>query len=148
MDRVRRRLREVQAGPIAGTATVTWPEGEGDTLVGVIGPDQATRFVDYDAPCNNEFHYRVFAVRHGEEGYVVLASSNIDGALRECRNEPPAEPEGAWASTLMQAEGGVKLAWEQCSSEEFVGLQGRPFGDQREPDVPAERRHRADRRHR
>jgi hypothetical protein len=100
-------------------ATVTWPEGEGDTLVGVVGPDSDTYFVDYDAPCNDELHYRVFAVRHGEEGYVVLGSSNVDGALRECGEEPPAEPK-AMGFDLLQVEGGVKLAWEQCSSEAFV----------------------------
>ena len=100
-------------------ATVTWPEGEGDQLVGVVGAGDSTRFVDYDAPCNDEVHYRVFAVRHGEEGYVVLGSSNVDGALRECSNEPPAEPK-AMGFDLMQVEGGVKLAWEQCSSEQFA----------------------------
>ena len=97
---------------------VTWPEGEGDALVGVIGPD-GNYFVDTGAPCNQELHYRVFAVRHGEEGYVVLASSNVDGAVRECSDEPPAEPT-AMAFELMQAEGGVKLAWEPCGAEEFV----------------------------
>jgi len=99
--------------------TVTWPEGEGDALVGVIGPDGETRFVDYDAPCNKELHYRVFAVRHGEEGYVVLASSNVDGAMRECSEEPPAESK-AMGFELLQTPDGVKLAWEQCSSEDFV----------------------------
>ena len=102
--------------------TVSWPEGEGDALVGVIGPDGETRFVDYEAPCNTELHYRVFAVRHGEEGYVVLASSNVDGAMRECSEEPPADPK-AMAFELMLHEGGVKLAWEQCSSETFVAYK-------------------------
>jgi hypothetical protein len=99
---------------------VSWPEGEGDELVGVIGPDGETRFLDYNAPCNKELHYRVFAVRHGENGYVVLASSNVDGVLTECVEEqPPADPK-AMGFELMQHEGGVKLAWEQCSSEAFV----------------------------
>jgi len=98
---------------------ITWPEGEGDTLVGVIGPDSNPYFVDYDAPCNAQVYYAVFAVRHGEQGYVVLGASNVDGALRACSNEPPAEPK-AMAFDLMQVEGGVKLVWEQCSSEQFA----------------------------
>jgi hypothetical protein len=98
--------------------TVTWPEGEGDMLVGVIGPD-GNYFVDTDAPCNDEVHYRVFAVRHGEEGYVVLASSNVDGALRECSETPPADPV-ALAFQVGQAAEGVKLAWEPCTSDAFV----------------------------
>ncbi|MEX1072872.1 MAG: hypothetical protein WED86_04155 [Chloroflexota bacterium] len=100
---------------------VTWPEGEGDTLVGAVGPD-GNYFIDYDAPCNTEVYYAVFAVRHGEEGYVVLGSSNVDGALRACSNEPPAEPK-AMGFELMQHDGGVKLAWEQCSSEAFVAYK-------------------------
>ena len=98
--------------------TVTWPEGEGDLLVGVIGPD-GNYFVDADAPCNAELHYRVFAVRHGEEGYVVLASSNVDGALRECNETPPADPV-ALAFEVGQAAEGVKLAWQPCTSDAFV----------------------------
>ena len=98
--------------------TVSWPEGEGDTLVGVIGPYDATRFVDYDAPCNQELHYRVFAVRHGEEGYVVLASSNVDGATRPCETPPP-DPV-ALAFEASQGAEGIQLAWQQCSSEAFV----------------------------
>jgi hypothetical protein len=97
---------------------VTWPEGEGDTLVGAFGRD-GNSFLDYDAPCNTEVYYAVFAVRHGEEGYVVLGASNVDGALRACSNEPPAEPK-AMGFDLMQVEGGVKLVWEQCSSEKFA----------------------------
>lgn len=97
---------------------VTWPTGEGDTLVGAFGPD-GNYFLDYDAPCNTEVYYAVFAVRHGEEGYVVLGASNVDGAVRACSNEPPAEPK-AMGFDLMQVEGGVKLAWEQCSSEQFA----------------------------
>jgi hypothetical protein len=98
--------------------SVSWPEGEGDTLVGVIGPDDARRFVDYDAPCNTELHYRVFAVRHGEEGYVVLAASNVDGASRPCA-EPPADPV-ALAFEVGQGAEGVQLSWQQCSDEHFV----------------------------
>jgi hypothetical protein len=97
--------------------TVTWPEGEGDMLVGVIGPD-GNYFVDTDAPCNDEVHYRVFAVRHGEAGYVVLASSNVDAATRPCE-APPAEPV-ALAFEVGQAEGGVNLSWQQCASDAFV----------------------------
>jgi hypothetical protein len=97
---------------------VSWPEGEGDTLVGVIGPDDNRRFVDYDAPCNTELHYRVFAVRHGEEGYVVLAASNVDAAAKPCE-EPPADPV-ALAFEVGQGAEGVQLSWQQCSDEHFV----------------------------
>ena len=37
-------------------ATATWPLGEGDQLVDVVGADGARRFVDANAPCNMELH--------------------------------------------------------------------------------------------
>lgn len=102
-------------------ATVTWPGGGDDELVGVIGPDEMTKFYDTGAPCGEELHYRVFAVRHGEEGYVVLAESNVDGVLRECDSAPsePAEPY-AMGFELWQVDGGVKLHWEGCTSDAFA----------------------------
>jgi hypothetical protein len=102
-------------------ATVTWPGGEDDELVAVIGPDDMTKFYDTSAPCGVEFHYRVFAVKHGEEGYVVLAESNVDGVYRECDSAPsePAEPV-AMGFELWQVDGGVKLHWEACTSDAFA----------------------------
>jgi len=98
---------------------VSWPEGEGDTLVGVIGPDGERRFVDWEAPCDTELHYRVFAVRHAEEGYQVLASSNVDGAISGDCPQPPADPV-ALAFEVGQTGEGVQLSWQQCQSEDFV----------------------------
>jgi hypothetical protein len=102
-------------------SNATWPLGDGDQLVGVIGPDGGTRFVDTSAPCNTELHYRVFAVRHSGEGYLVLASSNVDGVLRECSDAPP-EPT-ALGFELARTPDGVKLSWEACGSETFVAYK-------------------------
>ena len=99
-------------------AAVSWPEGPGDTLVGVIGAGDTTRFVDYDAPCATELHYRVFAVKHGGEGYVVLASSNVDGASRPCPPPPP-DPVALTFEVGQVAEG-VQLSWQPCTSDAFV----------------------------
>ena len=99
-------------------AAVSWPEGPGDTLVGVIGAGDTTRFVDYDAPCATELHYRVFAVKHGGEGYVVLASSNVDGASRPCPPPPP-DPVALTFEVGQVAEG-VQLSWQACTSDAFA----------------------------
>jgi hypothetical protein len=100
--------------------SVSWPEGEGDTLVGVIGAGDMTKFYDTSAPCGVELHYRVFAVKHGESGYVVMASSNVDGVVKDCSTEPtPGEPY-AMGFELWQVDGGVKLHWEACTSEDFA----------------------------
>jgi hypothetical protein len=98
---------------------VSWPEGEGDTLVGVIGPDGERRFVDWEAPCDTELHYRVFAVRHAEEGYKVLASSNVDGAISGDCPAPPPDPV-ALAFEVGQTGEGVQLSWQQCQSEDLA----------------------------
>ena len=99
-------------------ATVTWPLGDGDQLVDVVGPDGARRFVDGEAPCNTEMHYRAFAVRHTETGYLVLASSNVDGATRACDTATPAEPKALGFEAVQTADG-VKLGWDACSSDAF-----------------------------
>ncbi|MDP9468832.1 MAG: hypothetical protein M3P32_08880, partial [Chloroflexota bacterium] len=96
-----------------------WPLGDGDELVGVVGADGETRWYDKHAPCNVELFYRVFAVRHSGDGYEVLASSNADGATRECSDEPPADPKALGFEVTQTAEG-VLLSWESCPSEEFV----------------------------
>ena len=102
-------------------ATVTWPGGEDDELVGVIGPDEATKFFDSGAPCGKELHYRVFAVSRGEAGYVVKAASNVDGVFKEC-SAPPAEPK-ALAFEVVQGADGIKLAWEACGADGFAAYK-------------------------
>ncbi|MDH4334360.1 MAG: hypothetical protein OEW24_03715 [Chloroflexota bacterium] len=102
-------------------ATVTWPGGEDDELVAVIGPDDMTKFYDSGAPCGKEFHYRVFAVSHGENGYVVKAASNVGGAFNEC-SAPPAEPK-ALGFEVFQTADGIKLAWEACGADGFAAYK-------------------------
>ena len=99
-------------------ANATWPLGDGDTLVDVVGAGGERRFVDYNAPCNTELHYRAFAVRHGETGYVVLASSNVGAATRAC-DAPPADPK-ALGFELMRTADGVQLNWGACGSDAFA----------------------------
>lgn len=96
----------------------TWPLGDGDQLVGVVGADGERRFKDHDAPCNTEMHYRAFAVRHTEDGYLVLAKSNVGTATRTCDEQPPADPK-ALGFDVVQTADGVKLSWEACSSDAF-----------------------------
>lgn len=103
-------------------ANVTWPLGSGDQLVAVVGPDGQRRFVDADAPCNTEFHYRAFAVRHTETGYTVLASSNIGAATRACTEETPVEPV-AMGFEVVQTADGVHLTWEACGSDAFAAYK-------------------------
>jgi hypothetical protein len=99
----------------------TWPLGDGDTLAAVVGPDGARRFVDGDAPCGVELHYRAFAVRHSGDGYVILASSNVDGVVRPC-DAPPPDPV-AMSVSAEQAADGVKLSWAGCGSDAFAAYK-------------------------
>ena len=97
--------------------TASWPLGDGDELVAVVGPDGDRRFLDKGAPCNTKVYYRAFAVRHTETGYQVLASSNVGAATRPC-DAPPAEP-SAMGLDVVQTADGVVLTWEACPSEAF-----------------------------
>ncbi|HEX6127609.1 MAG TPA: hypothetical protein VF071_01155 [Candidatus Limnocylindria bacterium] len=98
-------------------ATVSWPLGGDDQLVAAIGDPYAPFFADKPV-CGREFHYRVFAVRHGESGYVVLAASNVAGAAAECV-EPPAEPKAIGLDAWVTDAGAVKLAWGACAKDGF-----------------------------
>jgi hypothetical protein len=98
-------------------APVTWPMGEKDTLVAAIGDPYAPWFADKPA-CGHEFHYRVFAVGHGEEGYVVLSASNTVGAYVTCE-EPPAEPKAIGLDAWVNDDGVVQLAWGSCAKDGF-----------------------------
>lgn len=102
-------------------ATVSWPLGEDDQLVAAIA-DQWSPFAVDKPACGKELHYRVFAVRHGEDGYRVLAASGVAGAFVECA--PPAEdPYVMGFDVWVTDAGAVKLAWEACGSEGFVAYK-------------------------
>ena len=98
-------------------ATVTWPAGEKDALLAAIGDPHSPWWAD-QPPCGYEFHYRVFAVRHSESGYVVLAASNTVGGYVEC-GEEPAEPKAIGLDAWVGEDGKVHLAWEGCATDGF-----------------------------
>ena len=98
-------------------ATVTWPAGEDDQLLAAIGDPYATFFAD-QPDCGRKYHYRVFAVRHGEAGYVALAASNVASAAAECV-EAPAEPKEIGLDAWVTDSGKVKLAWDGCAKDGF-----------------------------
>lgn len=97
--------------------TVGWPLTWGDELVAAISDRYSPWAVDA-APCGIEFHYRVFAVRHTDDGYAVLAASNVVGAFVPCA-EPAPDPTHM-ALELTPTDAGVKLAWNECPSDGFV----------------------------
>ncbi len=100
----------------------TWPLGEGDQLVDVVAAGGERRFVDGDAPCNTEFHYRAFAVVHTDSGYTVLASSNVDAATRTCEEPTPVEPKSMGFDAVQTADG-VQLSWDGCGSDAFAAYK-------------------------
>jgi len=57
-------------------ATVSWPLGDGDTLVAAIDNIDTLSTVDA-APGGKSFTYEVFAVKSSEDGYAVLVGSNV-----------------------------------------------------------------------
>jgi hypothetical protein len=100
--------------------------GGNDTLLAAIGDPYAPYWADA-APCGTKLFYRVFAVRHAEEGYKVLAASNVADAFVECHeDEPkdePAEPVTLGLDVWVTDAGDVKLAWEKCTSEDFAAYK-------------------------
>jgi len=92
----------------------TWPASGSDELIAAIGNPAETWAKDRP-PCGTTVSYRVFAVRHGEQGYQVLAPSNQVSAVAQCPPPPPATVGiGLEASVV---EGKVHLSWGACASE-------------------------------
>jgi hypothetical protein len=92
----------------------TWPGSGADELVAAIGNPAETWAMDRP-PCGTTVVYRVFAVRHGEYGYQVLAPSNQVTALMSCPAPPPATTGIGFEAGF--SEGAVHLAWGACASE-------------------------------
>lgn len=92
----------------------TWPGSGADELVAAIGNPTETGAMDRP-PCGTTVFYRVFAVRHGEYGYQVLASSNQTSAMTECPAPPPATAAIPLEASVV--DGAVHLTWGACANE-------------------------------
>jgi outer membrane biosynthesis protein TonB len=104
-------------------ATVTWPAGAGDTVIGVIGDPKAPWWADKPA-CGVASSYRVFAVRSGDGGYVTLGASNVVTLTVPCAPDPTpheTKPIGLWAE--VRPGEGIKLAWDACAVDGFIAYK-------------------------
>jgi len=104
-------------------STVTWPNGENDSLAAAVGPDGKTAVWDGEATPGKKVWYRVFCVREAEGGYKVVATSPVKGIAVPAA-EPDPEPDPvALGLEVDLTDGGVKLHWEACGSESFVAYK-------------------------
>lgn len=103
--------------------TVSWPAGANDVVIAAIGDPHATWWAD--APtCGTPWSYAVFAVRHGDAGYVTLAVSNVVTITTTCAPEPkPGIGCGMGLEVHAKAGIGIKLAWEACHAEGFAAYK-------------------------
>jgi len=99
-------------------ATVTWPTGEGDTLVAAIGADGKTKAWDGEAPGGTTVYYRVFCVRSTDAGYVSVAASAVKG-IETPVAQPAPEPVSLGFEAGVTGEG-VVLSWGACAVDNFV----------------------------
>lgn len=104
-------------------STVRWPAGDGDSVVAAIEVGAATKARDEHAKPGKKAWYRVFCVRHTDDGYRVLAASAtkaIVAPAAEATPKPTPHPE----PSAMWIEAGVDgativVSWEACGSEGF-----------------------------
>ena len=92
----------------------SWPGSGADELIAAIGNPAETWMRDRP-PCGITVFYRVFAVRHGANGYEVLAPSNQTSAATQCPAPPPATLGIGLEANVV--EGKVHLSWGACASE-------------------------------
>lgn len=104
-------------------STVRWPVGEGDSVVAVVEVGGATKAWDEHAKPGKKAWYRVFCVRHTDDGYRVLAASAtkaIVAPVAEATPKPTPHPEPSAMWIEAGADGAtVVVSWEACGSEGF-----------------------------
>lgn len=98
-------------------ATVTWPKGDGDSLVTALGRDGETKTWDGAAPSGTTVYYRVFCVRSTETGYVVKAASAVKGIVTPVAAPLPA-PVVLSFGVDVTGEGAV-LTWGAWAGDGF-----------------------------
>jgi hypothetical protein len=106
----------------SSNSTVSWPLGEGDTLFAVVEPGGARKAYDGDAPHGSKAWYRVFCVRHTEDGYKVVKASVTKGieVPDEVAPPPPPDPITLGLETSLQDGGKILLAWSACDVDGFA----------------------------
>lgn len=118
-------------------ATVTWPASGDDQVIGVIG-DAKSSWLAHHAPCGKAFSYAVFAVRHGDAGYQVLAVSNVVTLKAECQPQATPKETGPMGLDVQAKPGtGIKLGWTKFHGEAFAAYQVVRSQTNADPRFPA-----------
>ena len=107
-------------------STVKWPAGEGDELIAAVEVGGSTKAWDEHAAPGKKAWYRVFCVRHTEDGYKVLAATaaksietpDAPEPTPKPTPEPQPEPSDLWIEAGIEG-GNVILSWEACEGEAF-----------------------------
>ena len=104
-------------------STVRWPLGDGDELIAVVGMDGTLKAWDEHAPSGKKGYYRVFCVRHGEDGYRVLAKTPVGSivapdATPKPTPKPTPEVTSMWLETSVDG-GAIVLHWEGIERDAF-----------------------------
>jgi hypothetical protein len=100
--------------------TVKWPLGDNDKLVAAVEIGGKTKAWDEHAPAGKKVWYRVFCVRHTEDGYKVLTSSGAESIKTPPKEEPDPKPEPSAMWIEASVDGGaVVLHWEACGADGF-----------------------------
>jgi hypothetical protein len=98
-------------------STVSWPTGKNDAGIAAIAIGDTTRAWDGSAPSGAKVWYRVFCVRHTDDGYTVLASTATKSIIAP---SVPATPKpSAMGITATSMAGAVTIEWEGCASDGF-----------------------------
>lgn len=107
-------------------STIKWPAGESDKLIAAVEVGGSTKAWDEHAAPGKKAWYRVFCLRHTEDGYRVLAASAAKAIVApdepeptpKPTPEPQPEPTALWIEAGVDG-GHVVLTWEACDSDGF-----------------------------
>jgi hypothetical protein len=101
-------------------STVTWPTGEYDTGIAAVGKDGERVAWDGPLPSGVTVWYRVFCVKSGDAGYVVLAASPVKSITTPVIEPKPTPTVKTLGLTVAPSAAGIVLTWEACACDGFA----------------------------
>ena len=101
---------------------VTWPEGDGDTLIAALDDQGTTLAKDAKAPVGKQLWYKVFGVVEDGGKLVVRCASTLESIAIPAPEETTKPDAGTGAMTLAASikDGHPYLKWSACTNDAFA----------------------------
>jgi hypothetical protein len=98
-------------------AEVRFPAGDHDSVIAAT--EDATAFLDKEAPAGRKLYYRVYCLDKGADGYRVLRYSAVKAITTPGEDPGPKPVPSHMGFDVDVTAEGIVLHWEACGGERF-----------------------------